>query len=238
MKEANYSNYGHYISDGWHKDPKRIFVFLGDHLEKDNLTKTNKILDVGCATGELASYLLHRFPQLKITGIDVFGPLVEQASELVPEATFYKFSALHLPGDFIGKFDVVTAVGVLDIFDLDEAKHFIQGMMKCCRPKGKVIILSPFNSYGMDLQARHRKRIDNQVNDWERGNNIYAFETIQELCGDNTSVKFFPFNIGMSLKKRMDPQRTWTIETEENKFQLINGLQLLMDLHLCQIEVP
>ena len=238
MKDAEYSNFEHYIRDGWHLEPKRIFVFLGDYLANLASSERVNVLDVGCATGELLGYLNSRLPDSHFTGIDVFDPLLEEAQKSLPIVTFANMSGLDLPGPFEEKFDVVSAVGVIEIFDEEEATALIRGMMSCCRPGGRVLLLSPFNEYGMDLICRHRKWSKNGCGVWERGNNIYATQTIREFASVNAKVSFLPFDIGMSLPRREDPQRAWTIEALGKRHHLMNGLKLLMDLSLCVIECP
>jgi len=236
MKEAAYLNYKHYLDDTSSEDPKKMFVFLADHLE--HLKEPfGSILDVGCGNGELLQYLNSRFPDTTLVGIDVAEPLLLHARERIISADFIEMSGMDLPGDFARRFDVVSAVGVLDIFDWDEAESLIQRMMACCRPGGRVILLSPINEYGMDLNARHRKWSNNRVGEWERGNNIYAKESIRKFAGKAARVSFAKFDLGMKLPRRKDPQRTWTINAMSNRHQLINGLKLLMDLYLVDIKL-
>jgi cyclopropane fatty-acyl-phospholipid synthase-like methyltransferase len=211
-------------------------VFLAEHIAGLAAQDRARVLDIGCATGELVGYLSHRFRESRFTGIDVFEPLLAEARKFVPAAEFEAMSALDLPGKFAETFDIVSAVGVLDIFDHDEARKFVQAMMACCRPGGRVYILSPFNEYGMDLNSRHRKWSATGASEWERGNSIYSHEAIRDFAKSAANVSFAPFDIGMSMARREDPQRTWTVEALGKQHQLMNGLKLLMDLQLCTIE--
>lgn len=64
------------------------------------------------------------------------------------------------------------------------------------------------------------------------------FETIGELlAGRCRAHRFHDFSISFELKPRRDPVRTWTIRTEHNPRQLVNGLKLFVDLHFLNVDV-
>ena len=56
-------------------------------LEKADL-KNCRILDVGCATGDMLCSLKERFGEVDYTGIDVDGKCIDNAKKRYPEATF------------------------------------------------------------------------------------------------------------------------------------------------------
>ena len=63
MSEARYRNFGHYITEGWNAAPKQSFQRLAAIVESARGEAFHgDLLDVGCATGELISYLSSRFP--------------------------------------------------------------------------------------------------------------------------------------------------------------------------------
>ncbi len=76
--------------------------------------RPRRVLDVACGTGIAASFVLDRWPEVKVIGTDISPKMVDLASELVPSATFQVASVHHLPFDD-GAFDLVTALdGLLD----------------------------------------------------------------------------------------------------------------------------
>ncbi len=50
---TQYKNYHHYLTDGWSKEPKEMFKFLAEQMKTLPLISGQKVLDIGCATGEL-----------------------------------------------------------------------------------------------------------------------------------------------------------------------------------------
>jgi len=236
-KEVKAEDYGHYMQDGWHKEPKRIFVHLGNLIEASIEPGPVRLLDVGCATGEFIDYIGSRFPSIETTGVDVVDEFIFTARQHAPAATFVKASALELPKEFDGRFDYVCATGVIEIFGLSDARVMMDNLLRCVRKGGRVYLLSPFNEFGMDLNCSHRKRIGGRVTEWDSRNNIYSFETIRELLDGRGEMFAHRFDIGMELPRRDDPQRTWTVPFVNNPYQLMNGLKLLMDLYAIEIRV-
>lgn len=64
-------------------------------------TKVNykSALDIGCGTGFLSGLLHKKFPQLKITGIDIAPGMIKQAKKEFPTIDFIEADANHLPFD-------------------------------------------------------------------------------------------------------------------------------------------
>lgn len=227
---SNYRNFGHYIVDGWQTEPKESFKSVAAHIAAHDPTPSGELLDIGCATGELMGFLAANFPSLSFTGADVFDELLVSGRRLLPAARFVNASALELPGDFKEHFDIVTAVGVMSIFDDVQLGRFWQNLLDAVKPGGLVLVLSPLNEYGVDTLIRHRKRRDGQRLDWETGWNVFSLDTIREtLAGLGQEVSFERFVFRPVLYPREDPVRTWTLPTENNTHQLTNGLKLLVD---------
>lgn len=227
---ADYRNFGHYIAEGWRAQPKESFKALAAHISAQRPPSTGRLLDVGCATGELLGFLAGSFPGLELVGADVFEDLLVTGRRLLPAAQFVNASALELPGEFRESFDVVTAVGVMSIFDDEQLLRFWQGLLDATRLGGMIAVLSPLNEYGVDTLVQHRKRRDGQRLDWETGWNVFSTDTIIEtLAGLGQQVSFERFVFKPVLEPRPDPVRTWTLPTQKNPHQLTNGLKLLVD---------
>lgn len=230
MTGAHYRNHGHYIAEGWAREPKESFKEVAAHIARLHQDAPGRLLDVGCATGELIGYLGGRFPGLSFTGVDVFEELLAEARKLAPCATFLRSSALELPEALHGAFDIVTAIGCMSIFDETEIEIFWSNLLRAVRPGGTVIVLAPLNEYGVDTMIRHRKRMGGRLGAWETGWNIFSRETVQEiLSGLGQPCELHRFSPDLRLAPREDPVRTWTVGTEHNPRQLTNGLKLLVD---------
>lgn len=240
MADAKYRNFGHYIGEGWSAEPKQSFVALASHLERElGQAPSGALLDIGCATGELIGFLSARFPGLRCTGVDVFDALLEKARGNVPSAKFVNASALALPPEMSGQFDVVTAVGVASVFDENEIETFWRNLIRAAKPGGAIAVLSPLNEFGVDTMIRHRKRRDGAPLQWETGWNVFAIETIKEIVGSlGATIRIERFRFEGELQPKPDPVRTWTMTTEKDPRQLTNGLKLLVDHYFMIARTP
>jgi cyclopropane fatty-acyl-phospholipid synthase-like methyltransferase len=137
---VTYQNNYHYQSDGWHGEPKRISVRLADIIEEAKFASGQRLLDVGCASGEFLGYIRRRFSNFDLTGLDVCSLSLDEARRLAPYAFFVEGSALDIPSSLHGGFDIVTGVGVVGIFDEEELKHYLDNMFQCVRQGGVVSI--------------------------------------------------------------------------------------------------
>lgn len=236
MTEARYCNYQHYIHEGWAKEPKQFFIALRDLLTCAESPSNASCLDVGCATGELISFLSGNFVKYSFVGMDIFPALIAKAQTLLPQHRFIEESILSLPSQMSRQFDIVTVMGVMSIFDEDELGRFWQNVFKALKPGGSAYVLSPLNEYGVDTIIKHRKRVGYVMGEWERGWNIYSMDTIKEILAQyGCEYSFKKFQINMDISPKEDPVRTWTIQTNSNPRQLMNGLKLLIDHYFIKV---
>ena len=238
MSQAAYRNHEHYIAEGWSREPKETFKALASILARKRKLSDLDVLDVGCATGELLGFLAARMERSRFTGVDVSEDLLVEGRKLAPFAEFRNASALDLPADFAGKFDLVCAMGCMSIFDEREVERFWDNLLRVTKPGGLVIVLSPLNEHGVDVVIRHRKRLDSQLRDWETGWNVFSTATIQELMtARGARLELERFELPFDIAPKTDPVRTWTMTIGDRPRQLTNGLKLLID-HYFMIVQP
>jgi SAM-dependent methyltransferase len=103
-------------------------------LEEFGIVSGARVLDVGCGTGLVAHELSTR--GCRVSGVDVSGPMLDHARELVPEGTFVVASAEALPfGD--ATFDAAVSAQAFHWFD--QAKALVE-MARVVRPGGAVAV--------------------------------------------------------------------------------------------------
>jgi trans-aconitate methyltransferase len=234
---STYQNFNHYISEGWLQQPKESFKTLAELIRQHVNEPKGQLLDIGCATGELLGYLVQQFPHLNATGIDVFDALLNAGRDRMPIATFLNASALELPPALHNRFDFVTAVGVMSIFDEVQVETFWRNLLAATKPGGLITVLSPLNEYGVDTITRHRKRNPGSAVEWETGWNVFSTISIEEILSKmGQEVSFERFVFTPVLQQREDPVRTWTLPTATNPHQLTNGLKLLVDHYFMLVK--
>ncbi|HEY8964188.1 MAG TPA: class I SAM-dependent methyltransferase [Alphaproteobacteria bacterium] len=227
---VDFKSYDHYIGEHNEAKPKVMVQKLLDMMHEDGVENAGACIDLGCASGEMLHFIRRDFPQMELAGIDLFDEFIQEAKARHPDIDFRTESALDLPTDMSGKYDVTTAFGLMSLFDETEISTFWDNVLRITKPGGLIYVLSPVNEYGVDMMIRHRKRIQKKLTDWESAWNIHSQETIRELLASKgQEVEFRPFQITMQLEPKEDPLRTWTMKTEKNDLQLTNGMKLLVN---------
>lgn len=129
---------------------------MGDKIE-NILSGKGKVLIVGGATGRLGRYIAQRFPDLKVTEIDLSPLMVRSAQELAKQNNIKTFNSLiadafKLP--FANEtFDLVVSQGFLRHFQLQEGISLTEEMKR----SGKRILIAEANSGGSIVQSLAEK---------------------------------------------------------------------------------
>jgi SAM-dependent methyltransferase len=237
MEKPTYRNHAWYIASGWAAEPKERFKAVIPLIDRYTGLRELRILDVGCATGELLGFLARSVPEADLTGVDYSEDLLDEGRKLLPEANFFFASAIDLPTEFNGRFDVVTSIGCMPIFDASEIQQYWANLLGACRQGGVVIVLAPLNEYGVDVMTQHRKWIDGRVSAWETGWNIHSIDSVREvLSGLGQEAEIFPFQIPFAIAPDVDPVKTWTTRFGDNDLQLTNGLKLLINHYFLVVK--
>ncbi len=144
-----------------------------------------------------------------------------------------------LPGWCGQPYDVALLLGVLGIFDEEEARDALYRLIASVREGGVIYVFHQFNEFDIDVMVKHR-RVDpeNRWDGWGAGWNIYSYRTVGEwLQGRCRSHRFVDFQMPFPLEPQDNPVRTWTIDLADGSRRLTNGLKLLVDLRFLEIVV-
>jgi SAM-dependent methyltransferase len=226
-----------YLNEDRRNEVKSLFKVAGkkitDFASKQN-KKNGELLDVGCATGDFLDHISTILNGYKLAGLEVSEALALEASKRMPSASIKVGNVLDKTCFDQGSFDVIFMSGVLNC--LDDPDPALNTMIDWLKPKGLLLVFDMINDYPIDVVSRHR-RISDARGDWESGWNYFSKRTLQiilENRNDITSISFEEFWMDKPIPKRDDPMRTWTENFLENKYQLVNGAnQLINNYFLC-----
>jgi ubiquinone/menaquinone biosynthesis C-methylase UbiE len=118
-----------------------------------------RILDLGTGTGAAALWLARRYPEARVSGVDISEPMIRNAkaklpAELSGRVEFQVADAERLPFED-GAFDLVTQISVPVFFD---------EVARVLGPGGHVVVVAsqgvktPFYTPERTLRRRFRKR--------------------------------------------------------------------------------
>lgn len=119
--------------------------------------QTNKVLDIGCGTGETLTYLKKTFPNIKVYGVDQSAMAVKYAQSR-RHKNVYRGNALKLPF----KDNTFDAVLLLDVVEhiKDDVKALCEAK-RVLKTTGVIIITSPALNFiwsDHDTNQGHQRR--------------------------------------------------------------------------------
>lgn len=229
-----------YLEEDRFAHPKELFKFIGDMIESVKPEDGGTMLDVGCATGEFLYYIGNRFSDLKLSGFDISVEMIERAKAKNSKVNFLYGNLLEDSSSMEPKFDIVSNIGVVCFFDEVEIVTGLQNLLASVKEGGSLFIHSGFNPYTIDVIMKYRRINDSGPGQWEGGWNIFSRKTIEQVLRSldcQLTWSWHPWEMPFALEKRDDPMRSWTIKTEDNPFQRVNGANQLVYSEVLQIRL-
>ena len=120
----------------WYSDSHRRWI---DDLD---LSGGDAVLEVGCATGALTSYLAKSGYQ--VTGLDRSSAMIDRARDDHPHLDLRVGDATLLPYDD-DAFDAVVAASVVNV--VADARQVMSEMHRVCAPGGAISVLVPSTDF-------------------------------------------------------------------------------------------
>ena len=228
-----------YLNENRYDRPKEIFKYIGDIIKESDYPEGSKLLDAGCATGELIYYLKQILPNFgSFHGMDISENLIALARKRVKNVQFFTGSILKDKSFKKCHYDVVICSGVISIFD--ELEKPMSNLLSCVRKGGSVLIAGGFNDDPIDVIMRYR-RANKPSEEWETGWNIFSRCTIEDILknsGYKLKWNWYDFRLPFKIIKNSgDPMRCWTIATSGDPYQQVNGACQMINYKVLKIDV-
>lgn len=228
-----------YLVEDRSEKPKEIFIQVRDLIKnwQCNYSQPVHLLDVGCATGDFLKFVSMEFPDFKQSGLDVSQKMLMESRKRLPDTHFIEGSLLDKSALNGKKFDVITCMGVLSIFDSLEEP--IEILLKALKPNGLLIIFGMMNEYAMDVLVRCRYA--NSPNEpWQIGYNAFSreyYERVIEQSDLKLDYSWKKFQMPFSVAKTDDLLRNWTVPLGDDPYQQIRGTSQLSTQYILEIKV-
>lgn len=222
-----------YLKSNRYKKPKEISKLLYKILKK-RLSKTNnyKLLDVGCANGELLFFLDQKFNNIEFCGIDIRSDLIKLAKKKCSTGINFKKLDYTQKQNFNKKFDIIICMGVISIFD--NLDIFFKNIKRNMKKNSILFLSSHFNDYDFDVIVAYKDLNSKNIN-YQAGWNIWSIKTIKKYFKKQKIIKH-PFNIKFNVKQnKKDLVRSWTIKIDKKRY-FTNALGLIQNKMLLEIK--
>ena len=223
-----------YLQEKRYEKTKESFYHLLNILKKQKISNP-KILDIGCANGELIYNLDKELSYSNITGYDIHTKLLNVCKKKFYNKDFIfkkiDINSSKIPND---KFDIIIISGVISIFD-DCTKVF-NNILKILNKNGRIYIFNHFNKYPIEVFIKYKTH-DTNSNYLQSGWNIHSIEKITNFFKNKGyKLKKFKFQKTKSMKKnKKDVIRSWTFRDSSGKNIITNGLSIIQDQYWLEI---
>ena len=163
-----------------------------------------KVLDLGCGTGLIDSYLQESIPNLH--GCDISSDSINKAKATNPSVVYNSYDGINLPYDD-GNFDVVFTVNVMHHVNPIERKRFVNEALRVTK-KGGLFIVFEHNPYNpLTRRAVRNCPFDEGVVLLTQNDLINLVDRDKAFEKDKSYILFFPFS--GNLVNRVEKQLSW-----------------------------
>tara|TARA_A100001035_G_C27772332_1_gene497036 strand:- start:580 stop:1284 length:705 start_codon:yes stop_codon:yes gene_type:complete len=215
------------IYENKRKDTKYMFIWLCDKVEKNNYRR-EKILDVGCASGDFLDYFSTRFPGKNCIGLEFDKKLVEIGNQRSQE----KYEIIEGDANKMTQIktmsqDLVFMTGTHSIFE--DFKFSFSEVIRSLKPGGRALITGFFNDYELDAKIYWRYP-ENEQGNWHPGYNLFSKKSVSNFLNTYKNIdnyNFEKFNLPFKLARQEDPVRSWSEEDKDGNLFLRNGIMEL-----------
>jgi len=220
-----------YLEEDPRRPPKELLKFLVQ-LAQWQLTPGSTVLDVGCACGAFLFYLRSLYPALRLTGMDVSPEFIGKAMETVPNAYFWVGDICvpeQLPAE---RFDLVFMSGVHYLFR--DYELWLRNLLSLT--KRTAFVSGLFNREELDVYSVVQRAGDKTSSTpW----NLISEKSIGVFLDRlNVRHEFFRWELPMELPRvHADPVRSWTIETKDSGFLVVNGTQMVHRFAVLRVDM-
>lgn len=226
-----------YAKEAYKNEPKEYFKLVRNELGKRYTSDSEfSLLDIGCASGGFLYYLRSEFPKANLTGMDIMQELLLLVNDGVDD----KQIITHL-GDIASretlptlKYNVITMLGVLSIFD--DYEMILDNAVSMLDTGGGIMVFGIFNPEDIDILIKARKAGKND-DVWEPGWNYFSKKSVENYCVErNLQYEWVSFDFKLDIDKHVDdPLRSWTVDLADGRKMIVNGLQLIHQFYLLKI---
>lgn len=145
--------------------------------------QANTVMDLGCGNGAFTAFLAEH--NYSMTGLDHSHTGIELSQKHHPQIHFAQHDVLQpLPQQFIGKYDAVVSVEVIEHLLLP--RKLVENAMLALKPRGLFILTTPYHGYWKNLALALSNKFDSHWHPLRDYGHIKFFSkrTILELFSE------------------------------------------------------
>jgi len=137
----------------WFRSRNRLLIWAVQRY----FPKAQNFLEIGCGTGFVLSGIRQAFPEIALSGSEIFSEGLKFAAERLPGVELFQMDARRIP--FREEFDLIGAFDMLEHVKEDE--EVLSQMFRATRKGGGILLTVPHHPFlwsASDDFARHVRR--------------------------------------------------------------------------------
>lgn len=137
----------------WFRSRSRLLIWVLRHY----FPQAKSMLEIGCGTGFVLAEIQREFPDLLLSGSEIFSEGLSYAKKRLPGVTLLQMDARSIP--FESEYDVIGAFDVLEHIEDDET--VLEQMYRATKPGGGIMLTVPQHRIlwsVVDEYSFHRRR--------------------------------------------------------------------------------
>jgi SAM-dependent methyltransferase len=131
----------------WFRSRNRLLIWVLGHY----FSHAHSMLEIGCGTGFVLAGIQREFPDLVLSGSEIFGEGLSYAKKRLPGVTLLQMDARSIP--FEGEFDVIGAFDVLEHIEDDET--VLVQMYRATKAGGGIMLTVPQHRFLWSVVDEH-----------------------------------------------------------------------------------
>jgi SAM-dependent methyltransferase len=137
----------------WFESRNRLLVWAFQR----HIPNASSFLEIGCGTGFVLAAVRRCFPQMRLSGSEMFSAALPFAASRLPGTTLFQMDARVIP--FESEFDAIGAFDVLEHIVEDET--VLREMHRALQPGGSIVLTVPQHPLlwsAVDEYSYHKRR--------------------------------------------------------------------------------
>ncbi len=164
------------------------------------------VVDLGCGTGELTSFLAEKLPQSMILGVDTSVEMLEKSKAFAADQLFFEQRSIEEQLDRGTSWDLIFSNAAIQW--VNDHEGLLPKMISCLKPQGQLLIQMPAQNDNvlnqLLLELVQEKPFSEALNHWKRespvlGIDDYARILFEQNAKDMTVYeKIYPIIVSES----------------------------------------
>lgn len=226
-----------YFDEDYLTQPKEIFSFMLKQVKKGLPAKDPlRILDLGCARGELLHFLQQSLGENhEYLGLDASSALIANAQNntALRNIEFVVGDAENF--ELNKEVDIILSLGVAGYFD--SLQPTMRMIAKHLSSQGSCYLCHLFNEHDIDVRVKYRH--NQRFEEFQPGWNLHSLKTAERDAASQglEILEVNRFELSFIDSPKQDPARSWTMDKDERRW-FVNGLGQIYSIFCVEIKKP